>query len=87
MTPGRKRMYCKFREKWNLQYNKLKWYQQINGDCNVPRGWEQDRSVGRWVDNKRKRYKEMKTGEAIMDSDRIEKLEELGFQWRLRNPR
>jgi hypothetical protein len=76
----------RFGETWKLQYQKLKEYHRINGDCNVPRCWEQDRSLGIWVHNQRRWYNEMKTVEAIMDSDRIQKLEELGFQWTLRKP-
>jgi len=73
-----------FDAKWNMQYQKLIKYRRVNGDCNVPRGWKQDPSLGLWVHNQRKRYGEMQAGEANMDSGRIQKLEELGFQWTLR---
>jgi hypothetical protein len=68
-------------EKWQSQLEKLKEYRRLHGDCNVPQQWKEDRSLGTWVVNQRKKYKHMKTGVADMDPDRIQKLEHLGFEW------
>jgi hypothetical protein len=38
-------------EKWELQYQKLKEYHRIKGDCKVPRHWKEDRSLGIWLYN------------------------------------
>jgi hypothetical protein len=71
----------KLEEKWQSQLEKLKEYRRIYGDCNVPQKWKEDRSLGVWVFNQRKKYKHMQTGVAGMDPDRIQKLEQLGFEW------
>jgi hypothetical protein len=70
-------------EKWQSQFEKLKEYHKIHGDCNVPRYWKEDHSLGNWVMRQRSHYKQMETRESVMDLDRIEKLENLGFEWRL----
>jgi hypothetical protein len=69
----------KFEEKWQSQFEKLKEYQRINGDCNVPRNWKEIYSLGIWVYNQRKQYRRMKTGESIENPDRFQKLDQLGF--------
>lgn len=70
--------------KWESQFAKLQTYHKNYGNCNVPNKWKEDPSLGSWVSSQRTRYKKMKTGESDMDQNRIEKLEELGFEWRLR---
>jgi post-segregation antitoxin (ccd killing protein) len=70
-----------FEEKWQAQFEKLKEYHRVKGDCNVPRNSKGDRSFGIWVSNQRRHYMQAKTGETDMDPDRIQKLEQLGFEW------
>lgn len=72
------------REKWFYHYNKLVEYKRIHGNCNVPRNWEQDPPLSRWVHNQRKQYKETRAGISTMEEERIEKLEEIGFLWTIR---
>jgi hypothetical protein len=63
-------------------FDKLKEYQRIKGDCNVPRDWKDDRSLGTWVFNQRRFYRQTKTkgGDSDMHPDRIvNKLEQLGY--------
>jgi hypothetical protein len=69
----------KCKEQWQSQYQKLKEHHRIKGNCNVPQHWEKDRSLGIWVCNQRKQYKQLKTGQTTMDPDRRQKLEQLGF--------
>jgi hypothetical protein len=66
---------------WILQYEKLVEYQRVNGNCNVPRHYAADSSLGIWVSNQRRKYSQMKKGKGNMDAYRVEKLEELGFEW------
>jgi hypothetical protein len=69
--------------KWETQFAKLQTYHKDHGNCNVTNKWKDDPSMGSWVSSQRTLYKKMKTGESDMDQNRIEKLEELGFEWRL----
>ena len=74
----------KYDEMWQSQYQKLLEYHQNKGDCNVPRYWKQDTALGEWTHNQRKQFGKKMTGEVDMDPDRIQKLEKIGFQWKLR---
>ena len=69
-----------YEEKWQSQFEKLKEYRRIKGDCNVPERWKED-SLGIWVFNQRMQYAQTKTGVADMNPDRIQKLEQIGFGW------
>jgi hypothetical protein len=62
--------------KWNLQYEKLVDYKRKNGDCRVPRGYEQDKSLGPWVNKQRTYHTRNK-----MRQDRKDLLDELEFTW------
>jgi hypothetical protein len=46
----------------------------------VPRKWK-EKSLSTWVFNQRRQYAQTKTGEADMNPDRIQMLEQLGFVW------
>ena len=63
---------------WNLQYEKLIEFKRKNGHCIVPRGCEQDISIGGWV--RHQRYSHTKN---IMRPDRDKLLVKIGFVWRL----
>jgi hypothetical protein len=77
---GRKKPKSKlFDAQWQSQFEKLKVYHRIKGDCNVPKRWKEDPLLGTWFSNQRMQYRQMKAGEADMDPDRIHKLEQLGF--------
>jgi hypothetical protein len=71
----------KLEAQWQAQMEKLVEYKRINGDCNVPHHYENDHSLGIWVSNQRSKYAQTKDGKTVMDPDRMEKLEELGFEW------
>ena len=64
--------------KWNLQYEKLVEFKQINGHCIVPRSYEQDKAFGAWVSMQRRVH----TNNTIR-LERKELLDELGFVWRV----
>ena len=65
-------------DNWQSMFEKLREYHQIKGDFNVP---GKDRPLGPWVCAQRGLYAQMKSGERDMNLDRIQKLEELGFEW------
>jgi len=54
------------------------------GHCNVPVKYSGNPSLGRWCDNMRTAYKKIQKGMQAtrnLSQDRIERLEEIGFQW------
>jgi hypothetical protein len=53
----------------------------MHGDCYVTQQWKGGRSLGTSILNQRKKYKHMTDGVSKMDPDRIQKLEQLGFEW------
>jgi hypothetical protein len=70
--------------KWMVNYNKLKEYGKRSGDVNVPRPYAADPQLGNWVYNQRSKYHDVRqNGERVTRKDRIELLEEIGFNWEL----
>jgi hypothetical protein len=63
--------------KFEQRVDQLKEYLTENGHCNVP---QKQGPLGEWVMHMRKLYREQR-----LSADRIAILEELGFQWSLRN--
>jgi hypothetical protein len=57
------------------------------GHCNVPRVFEEDVSLGRWCHVMRCSYRQIKEGQKPMyklQPEEIQRLEDMGFQWRIR---
>ena len=73
-------------EKWQQRYEQLKEYKRRNGHCNVPRCWNEDPSLGSWVDSQRTNYRHKQAGIDDMDPTRIKLLEDIGFNWSVRKP-
>ena len=92
LKPERVRLLQALGFKWNSQPNKaeslsfelrvsqLVEYKQQFGDCNVPQKYEDVPGLGNFVLQQRKHYR---LGE--LSNERIAKLQEIGFQWSLRN--
>jgi len=59
---------------WEASFKKLKRHKETHGDCNVPRRYEENKSLGYWVSNQQKAYKNWKQGIGNMDPLRIDKL-------------
>eukprot|EP00979_Chaetoceros_neogracilis_P002040 scaffold366_cov213-Chaetoceros_neogracile.AAC.2 len=76
------------RKTWDAHFQSLKDFKEKNGHCDVrvrskqhPTG-----SLGRWVEKQRHHYNSRVDGkESKISDEQIEKLEELGFKWRVRN--
>jgi hypothetical protein len=61
---------------WDVRFGELVDYLRVNRHCNVPRSYEPNPQLGRWVDTQRQLRKKGK-----LAADRIAKLDSLGFQW------
>jgi hypothetical protein len=66
---------------WHQYYEKLVEFKRKNGNCLVPFAYEQDASLGNWVFDQRKKHKNNK-----LRLDRKELLDEIGFDWKARDP-
>ncbi|MCH8839163.1 MAG: Helicase associated domain protein [Planctomycetes bacterium] len=60
--------------RWEEMFAALQHYKAQQGDCNVPRGWEEDPQLVNWVTVQRRSYKKGQLSE-----ESIERLEALGF--------
>jgi hypothetical protein len=63
--------------RWNKQYEKLVEFKRKNGHCSVPRTYQEDVSLGKWVSNQRQNH-----ASKTLRLDRKELLDQLGFAWR-----
>lgn len=71
-------------ERWMQNFSKLVDYRERHGDCNVPTRYAEDRSLGYWVVNQRKKYNEKgPDGRPMLDEKRVDMLNEIGFQWKI----
>lgn len=69
---------------WESHYQDLKEYKARNGDCYVPMR-KDDPKLGEWVGQQRKAYRlKMDGKQSAMTDERMEKLNKIGFTWRLR---
>ena len=63
---------------WQHNYDELKAYKQLHGNCNVPRPRKEKSSLGNWVEKQRRLFKK---GE--LSKDRKDLLDQLRFTWSL----
>jgi hypothetical protein len=61
---------------WNEQFEKLKAYKEQHGNCVVPQKFQADPSLGKWVCNQRRAYKN-----EVLSEDREGKLDSICFEW------
>jgi len=64
---------------WDERLAALEAYKSEHGHCRVPQGYKLNKQLGRWVNAQRLFYAKGK-----LSSERIAKLEALGFEWKLR---
>jgi hypothetical protein len=73
---------------WDEFYTALVQYKKEHGNCDVPRDYENDRRLGKWVNNQRSLWKAIQIGKTQSKPEyesRFEKLEKHGFKWELVN--
>ncbi|GFH46929.1 hypothetical protein CTEN210_03403 [Chaetoceros tenuissimus] len=73
---------------WEKNYNALVAYKKEYGHCCVPQGFPENPKLANWVSNQRVLYKKLQEkgngeSETGLTKDRIEKLNELGFVWKV----
>jgi len=71
-----------YEERWNDKFKRLLEFKSLHGHCRVPDGYELDTELGVWVIRQKRQYVINK-----LASNRMEKLEGIGFEWRIRKER
>lgn len=72
-------------EKWHVQYEALKEYKRVHGDCKVPTTYPQDQKLASWVRTQVTQYRNAKAGKTKgLTEERTRLLEDIGFDWGLR---
>ena len=61
---------------WEEMFVALVAYRQTNGNCNVPQEWKDNPKFGKWCSHQKTAYKSNK-----LAADRVNRLEEIGFQF------
>ena len=69
---------------WNEMFLKLKEYKQEHGHTNVPLNFDANPKLANWVHYLQWCYRRYKAGKIIaggLNQEKIEVLENIGFQW------
>eukprot|EP00546_Thalassionema_frauenfeldii_P016745 CAMPEP_0178896718 /NCGR_PEP_ID=MMETSP0786-20121207/1338_1 /TAXON_ID=186022 /ORGANISM="Thalassionema frauenfeldii, Strain CCMP 1798" /LENGTH=301 /DNA_ID=CAMNT_0020567171 /DNA_START=3171 /DNA_END=4076 /DNA_ORIENTATION=- len=66
---------------WNNRYGELREYKRIHGNCLVPTKYKDNSKLGRWVSTQRSKLKK-----GILDREKIDQLNEIGFVWDYNHP-
>lgn len=64
---------------WSTRYEELRQYHEQHGNCRVPFEYHENPALASWVVEQRRTYKQ--SARDGMPQDRINQLEELGFEW------
>ena len=60
-------------------------YKELKGDCLVPKKYDSNLPLGRWVIRQRVDYnRSLNGGKSYINTERIRKLDEIGFIWSTR---
>ena len=62
---------------WEEMFLALVEFKKARNHYNVPQGWRENPQLALWVQNQRAR-------KGILSEDRIRRLDEIGFQWKIR---
>ncbi|VEU41046.1 unnamed protein product [Pseudo-nitzschia multistriata] len=75
-------------ESWENRYNQLLKFKVLNGHCRVPKSSGDNPQLGQWVKQMRKYHgwkEDGKSYPSTFTDERISRLNELGFEWRLKD--
>lgn len=73
-----------YQKQWNAMFQRLKEYKLVNGNCNVPYNFIQDKTLGMWVSTQRRVYRKktyMYGDEKEMCQYRKDMLKSIGFEF------
>lgn len=70
------------KEKWMVQYHKLIEYKKARGTFDVPLRYKPDPAFGRWVKKQREYYQAHLRQHAPITQERIDLLDDIGFNWK-----
>ena len=71
---------------WQKHYDALCGYKREHGDVKVPRLYNKNLKLGEWVSDQRRQWKFKCDGKpSMMTDERKQKLDELGFVWKVRD--
>ena len=74
------------REAWGRRYQELVDFKESHGHCNVPELWDENPALGRWVALQRVCYRNLQAEtKPDLTLDRVEALEDIGFEWNVRD--
>lgn len=67
---------------WIIRFEELKTYKANHGDCLVPKLFEPNPALAKWVEMQRTQYKNLQMGKrSFLTPERIKLLENIGFVW------
>ena len=70
---------------WSERLQDLVDYKQVNGHCNVPSRYTENRQLAIWVKRQRRQYKfYCENKPSSMTEERIQRLNAIGFVWDLK---
>ena len=70
---------------WETQFKELRVYHMHTGHCKVPARFKANPKLGRWVMTQRRQFTLLMQGfPSALTTDRIQRLEQLGFTWSVR---
>lgn len=71
---------------WESKYERLVKFKEKHGHTLVPKQYKSDQSLSSWVFRQRRQYKFLMDGKpSSLSNDRLEKLKEIGFAFRVRS--
>jgi len=73
-------------EMWEIESEQLADFKDEFGHLNVPQNYTENKPLGTWVSTQTKQYKLFEASKTSnMTRERIQFLEELGFEWEVRS--
>jgi hypothetical protein len=68
---------------WDIRFKELAAFKQKHGHCNVPQKYEENKSLGIWVNKQRMEYNKRADGKkkSSLNDSRLKRLESLEFRW------
>ena len=77
----------KLKETFEDHFRDLEIFKSEFGHCNIPQKYSVNPSLGNWCNTVRSAYNKIQQGQTPkinLTQDQIERLEEIGFKWKLR---